>query len=89
MAADDSDGIILDIERFDLDRNLPLLGVRAKGITKEKIKAATPQDIAQMITQLIDPNAVSSKMRASVAEVGITLAAFILFKKGKWKHKVV
>jgi len=24
-----------------------------------------------------------------VAEIGITIAAFILFKKGKWKKKVV
>jgi molybdopterin/thiamine biosynthesis adenylyltransferase len=73
MAADNGDGVILDVERYDLDPDTPMLQGRAEGITPEMIRKATPAEFADILTKVIDPSAVVPRMRSSVGEVGKTL----------------
>lgn len=73
MAADNGDGIILDVERYDLDPTTPILNGRIKGITSARVARATPSELAQMITEMIDPSVVTDRMKQSVGEVGKTL----------------
>lgn len=44
---------------------------------------------AYFLAKYLDLGPTGVFIAVPTAEVGITLAAFILFKKGKWKHKVV
>lgn len=73
MAADNGDGIILDIERYDLDRSTPILNGRIKGITPKNIQQATAKELAKMIARMIGPRFVSQRMKGSVLEIGRTL----------------
>lgn len=73
MAADNGDGIILDVERYDIEEDVPILGGRIGDITPERVEKATPAEMAQLITNMIDPKAVSPRMRGSVEEVGKSL----------------
>jgi molybdopterin/thiamine biosynthesis adenylyltransferase len=74
MATDNGDNIILDIERYDLDQNYPLL----HGDISEKelllIKPNTPKPItAKIITRWVHPENVAFRMQKSLLELGKTL----------------
>jgi molybdopterin/thiamine biosynthesis adenylyltransferase len=73
MATDNGDGVIVDVERYDLDPNLPLFGGRLKEIPDGDLKGLTPQERARVATQIVDPSVVEPRMIASVQEVGQTL----------------
>ncbi len=72
-ATDNGDGILLDIERYDLDPETPFFNGRATGITVEKFEKASPQELVQMMAQLIGAEDVTKRMMASALEMGKTV----------------
>ncbi|PIR74243.1 MAG: hypothetical protein COU35_03515 [Candidatus Magasanikbacteria bacterium CG10_big_fil_rev_8_21_14_0_10_47_10] len=72
-AADSGDGIILDVERFDIDPSLSIMRGRVDHLDLSNIETVTGAELAAIITEIIDPEDVVPRMRASVAEVGQTL----------------
>ncbi len=72
MAADDGDGILLDIERFDLEPKRPLLHGRIpERLPKKKM---TRQEMGIFIGKyFIGEENIPERMRASLPEIGKTL----------------
>jgi len=73
MGTDNGDGIIVDVERYDLDKNLPILNGLAKGLTAEKLKNIPPRDIPKIAGKIAGANLVVPRMLESVSEVGKSL----------------
>jgi molybdopterin/thiamine biosynthesis adenylyltransferase len=74
MAADNGDGVVLDVERFDLDPSYPLF----HGDVPEKelvaVTEKTPkQEAARMITRWVHPENVAVRMKESLLSLGKTL----------------
>ncbi|GAC1413604.1 MAG: hypothetical protein NVSMB66_5830 [Candidatus Doudnabacteria bacterium] len=73
MAADNADSIIVDIERFDLNKNTPILhGILGK-MTPEDVKHVKPMDLPRTIAKMAGANIADLKMIESVMEVGKTI----------------
>ena len=73
MGTDNGDGAIVDVERFDVSRELPILNGLAKGLTAEKLKNMPPKDITKVAGKIAGANLVVPRMLQSVAEVGKSL----------------
>lgn len=73
MATDNGDGIILDIERFDLDPTLALFNGSIGDITLEEFKTFPPHELPKLATKIAGVDLVVPKMLTSLAEVGKTL----------------
>ncbi|MDB4939628.1 MAG: UBA/THIF-type binding protein [Candidatus Doudnabacteria bacterium] len=73
MAADNADSIIVDIERFDLNKKTPILhGILGK-MTPEDVKHVQPQDLPRTIAKMAGANIADLKMIESVMQVGRTI----------------
>jgi len=72
-AADNGDGIILDVERFDLHPDLPLFGGRIDGIPEDDLRAAKGPAAGAIIAKMIGEADVRERMHASAKEIGKTL----------------
>lgn len=72
-ATDNGDGIILDVERYDVDPKTRMFNGRAAGITEEKCRTATPQELVGIIAELIDMKAITPRMMRSARQMGKTL----------------
>ena len=73
MGTDNGDGIIADVERYDINRNLPILNGYVKGITAEQLKKMPPKDLSKVAGKIAGANLVVPRMLESVAEVGKSL----------------
>jgi hypothetical protein len=73
MATDNGDGIIADVERFDLDQNYPLFHGLAEGLSAEGLKTMKPTDLPKIATAIAGGPLVVKRMMESLAEVGKTL----------------
>jgi hypothetical protein len=73
MATDNGDGIIFDIERYDLDPNLELFNGVAGHLTLEEFQKFPPQELPKLATKIAGVNAVQARMLHSVSEVGKSL----------------
>jgi molybdopterin/thiamine biosynthesis adenylyltransferase len=69
MATDNGDGVILDIERFDLNPNYPVFHGRLKGFNLEDIDKNTMK-LYEAMAKIIDLSLVPSRALNSVLEVG-------------------
>jgi molybdopterin/thiamine biosynthesis adenylyltransferase len=69
MAADNGDNIIVDIERFDLKPNYPILHGLVK-FTSNDLKNIPPQEIPKYTAQIAGADLATPKMLYSVLEVG-------------------
>jgi molybdopterin/thiamine biosynthesis adenylyltransferase len=70
MAADNGDGVIVDIERYDLNKNYPILhGILGK-MTLEDFKSIPPKDFPRIIAKIAGANIADLRMLYSVTEVG-------------------
>lgn len=80
MATDDGDDILLDIERYDLSENLPILhGILPEQVIKEILsnKKMTRQETGAIIGRyFVDLNNVPVRMIESLMEVGKTLPSW-------------
>ena len=73
MATDNGDGIIFDIERYDLDPKLDLFNGVAGHLTLEEFQKFPPQELPKLATKIAGVNAVQARMLYSVSEVGKSL----------------
>lgn len=72
---DTSDRTILDIERFDLDKDYPILhGLVSKDLVD--LEEYTPEQKREVLFQCIDLNKVSERGRMSLGEVGKTITTW-------------
>jgi molybdopterin/thiamine biosynthesis adenylyltransferase len=73
MAADNGDGIIADVERYDVNRRYPILhGVLGK-MRAEDLKTIAPPDIPRVVARIAGANLAHPRMLKSVLEVGKSL----------------
>jgi molybdopterin/thiamine biosynthesis adenylyltransferase len=73
MATDNGDNIIVEIERFDLDKTKQLFNGAIGDITLEEFKSFPPQDLPKLATKIAGPDLVTVRMMGSLLEVGKTL----------------
>ncbi|OGH69663.1 MAG: hypothetical protein A3C90_01935 [Candidatus Magasanikbacteria bacterium RIFCSPHIGHO2_02_FULL_51_14] len=73
MAADNGDGIVLTVERYDLERSLPLFGGVVEEMDESELTGLSPHEAVKIIADMIGPENVTRRMYASVAEIGKTL----------------
>ncbi|MFD1629544.1 Rv1355c family protein [Pseudopedobacter beijingensis] len=70
---DTSDRGMLDVERFDLEPNRPLLHGKADGVNPHTIKELSNEDKVPIILQLLGAENISSRGKASMVEVQQTI----------------
>lgn len=73
MATDNGDGVIVDVERYDINATLPILNGYVGNMTAEKLKAMPPKDLPKVAGKIAGANLVVPRMLESVAEVGKSL----------------
>jgi hypothetical protein len=73
MGTDNGDGVILDIERFDLHPDLKLFNGVIGDVTIEEFKRFPPTELPKLATKIAGPKVVAPRMLTSLLEVGKTL----------------
>lgn len=70
MGTDNGEGVILDVERFDLEPDRPILHGRFKltGVPE----ATTREEFASLASRIIDPSLFTERQRAAVEAIGKT-----------------
>lgn len=71
-----SDRGMLDVERFDLLADRPILHGLLNGIPREKLKNISPGDRVPLVMKIIDAMKSSSRGRASLLEVGQSISTW-------------
>jgi len=73
MAADNADGIIVDVERFDLTPKRVILHGLLGNMTAEDFKNIPPKELPRVMARIAGANLSTLRMIESVKEVGKTL----------------
>lgn len=73
---DCNDRGMLDIERFDLEPDRPLLHGRIGDLRAAEIRELTAQAKADLILAMVDPERISPELAASFGEIGRTLSSW-------------
>lgn len=73
MATDNGDNIIVDIERYDLDRDLKIFNGVTGNLTLEEFQKIPQQNMPKLATKIAGPKVVVPRMLTSLLEVGKTL----------------
>lgn len=73
---DTSDRGLLDVERFDLEPDRPLLHGLLGGVQPADLRGLTSRDKAPYVLRVLDPGQISPRMGASLAEVDHTLLSW-------------
>lgn len=74
MAADNGDGVVVDIERFDLDPGRPLMHGDIPENELLAIRPDTPRHVAaRIISAWVKPEHIAERMMASLLQLGKTL----------------
>lgn len=74
MAADNGDGIVIDIERYDLHPSLPLMHGQVPESELLAISPSTPRLIAaRIISRWVTPQNIADRMKDSLLELGKSL----------------
>jgi len=77
MAADNGDNAVVDIERYDLDRDMPFFhGRMGDDISYEMLAGLDKFGIGKMITKHVGPENVTEKMQQSLLEMGKTIVSW-------------
>jgi molybdopterin/thiamine biosynthesis adenylyltransferase len=71
-----SDRGMIDVERFDLEPGRPVLHGRAGEPDPGELRSLSPARRLELVTSIVGPETLSSRARASLAEVGRTLATW-------------
>lgn len=74
MATDVGDGAVLEVERYDLDRNLEIFNGRGEKLKVDNIQHWSRQEWMAAAAMIIGPEFLSPRMEQSAREVGKTLA---------------
>lgn len=70
MATDNGDNIIVEVERFDLDKTKPLFNGVIGDVTLDMFKSFDPAELPKLATKIAGPHLITERMMASVAVVG-------------------
>lgn len=73
MGTDNGDGVILDVERFDLHSDLTLFNGAIGDISVEDFKKFSPQELPKLATKIAGPEFAVPRMKDSLLEVGKTI----------------
>lgn len=73
---DTSDRGLLDVERFDLDRTRPLFHGLLGDLDSTELAGLTTEQKTPHVMRILDASALSSRMAASLVEVGRTLTTW-------------
>lgn len=73
MAADNGDNTVVDVERYDLDRNLPVLNGVVGDVTPEQFKSFAAEELPRIIARMAGAPLATARMQESVFEVGKSL----------------
>jgi hypothetical protein len=76
QAADNGDNGVLDVERYDLDPNLPFFHGRLGDMNYESFTKLDKFGIGKTITQLVGPENVTERMQQSLLEMGKTIVSW-------------
>lgn len=76
MATDNGDGVILDVERHDLDPATQPFNGSVAGLTLELVQQCPPGQLARLATQIAGAGQVHPRMLESVSRIGTTLHAW-------------
>ena len=77
MAADNGDNAVVDVERYDLDPNIPFFhGRMGDDISYEMLSKLDKFGIGKMITKHVGPENVTIKMQESLLEMGKTIVSW-------------
>jgi hypothetical protein len=73
MATDNGDGVIADVERYDISSSYPIFHGLAGKLSAEGLKNMPPKDLPKVAGKIAGANLVVPRMLESVAEVGKSL----------------
>ncbi len=70
MATDNGDNIIVEVERFDIDKTKPLFNGIIGDVNLEMFKSFTSSDLPKLATKIAGPQFVTERMMSSLLQVG-------------------
>lgn len=70
MATDNGDNIIVEVERFDIDKTKPLFNGVIGDVNLEMFKSFNPSDLPKLATKIAGPQFVTERMMRSLLQVG-------------------
>lgn len=70
MATDNGDNIIVETERFDLDKTKQLFNGAIGDVSLEMFKSFAPSDLPKLATKIAGPELVTERMMSSLLQVG-------------------
>lgn len=70
MATDNGDNIIIEVERFDLDKTKSLFNGVIGDVNLGMFKSFTPSDLPKLATKIAGPEFVTERMMSSLLQVG-------------------
>ena len=73
MATDNGDNVIIDIERYDVEKNLQIFNGLLGDFNLENFKNIAPQDIPKLATKIAGESMIVPRMLNSLLEVGRSL----------------
>ena len=76
VVMDTNDRGMLDVERFDLEPQRPLLHGLAAGLEPGTIEQMTPQEKMPVILKIVGADTLSSRMKRSMGELGKTISTW-------------
>ncbi|MFH7594798.1 ThiF family adenylyltransferase [Streptomyces racemochromogenes] len=76
VVMDANDRGLLDVERFDLEPERPLLHGILGDATAEDLKDLTPEEKVDVILAMVDRDRISAELEASIARLGTTLSSW-------------
>lgn len=76
MITDNAEEVIVDIERYDLDKNYPLFHGFAGNLEKLKLDNLTKEQKIEIATKIVGKENITPRMSKSLSEVGKTLVSW-------------
>jgi len=70
MGIDNGEGVIVDIERYDQEKNIKPFDGRLGNVTIAQLKNLTMQEIGQCIVKIVEEGNIDQKMLESIQEIG-------------------
>lgn len=76
VVMDTSDRGLVDVERFDLEPDRPILHGLVDGLDYDTLKGLSNQEKIPHVLRIVGDDAISARLRASLAEVGKTVCTW-------------
>jgi len=73
MATDNGDNVIVEVERYDLDKKQMLFNGAIGEMTMEDFQKMKPEDLPKLATKIAGPEYIVTRMQESLLEVGRSL----------------